>query len=148
VIDRKHIGKVFPLHRAEVEKGAVRGFATVIGETDLVYFDEAAARAAGHRSLLAPPTFLFGLELLSRPDPFQWLQEINVDPARILHGQQSFTYHANVYAGDVITFETHLADIYEKKGGALEFIVRRSRATNQDGTCVADLATVVAHRTT
>jgi acyl dehydratase len=147
MIDKKHIGKVFPSHTAEVEKSALRLFAKVIGETDPVYTDESAARAAGHRSLLAPPTFLLGLEL-SRPNALAWLQEIGANPSRILHGGQSFAYHAAVCAGDVITFETHLADIYDKKDGALEFILRKSLATNQDGQCVAALAALIVHRNT
>jgi N-terminal half of MaoC dehydratase len=147
MIDKKHIGKVFPLHTVEVEKSALRLFLKVIGETDPVYTDEPAARAAGHRSLLAPATFLFGLEM-SRPNAFAWLYEIGANPARILHGEQSFAYRATVCAGDVITFETHLADIYDKKNGALEFILRKSRATNQDGQRVADLAMLAVHRTT
>lgn len=147
MIDRKHIGKTFPLHTAEVEKSALRLFVKVIGETDPVYTDESAARAAGYRSLLAPPTFLFGLEM-ARPNALGWLHEIGVDPAHILHGEQSFAYHATVCAGDVITFETHLADMYDRKNGALEFILRKSRATNQDGQCVADLAALVVHRNT
>jgi hypothetical protein len=40
-----------------------------------------------------------------------------------------------------------VADIYDKKGGALEFVVRETRVTNQDGALVADLScvTVVRH---
>lgn len=147
MIDKKHIGKVFPLHAAEVEKTGLRLFAKVIGETDPVYTDESAARAAGYRSLLAPPTFLFGLEM-AQPNGLDWLREIGANPARILHGEQSFAYHGTVCAGDVITFETHLADIYDKKNGTLEFVLRKSRATNQLGQCVADLATLVVHRST
>jgi hypothetical protein len=43
MIDKKYIGKVLPLHSAEVEKTALRLFAKVIGETDPVYTDESAA---------------------------------------------------------------------------------------------------------
>jgi hypothetical protein len=45
MIDRKYIGKIFPLHTAEVEKSALRLSVKVIGETDPVYSDESAARA-------------------------------------------------------------------------------------------------------
>jgi acyl dehydratase len=51
------------------------------------------------------------------------------------------------FAGDTLTFEQRIADIYAKKGGLLEFIVRETRVTNQHGTHVADLhgITVVRH---
>ena len=52
MIDKKHIGKTFPSHTVEVEKGRLRFFAKAIGETNPVYFDEISAQAAGYPSLL------------------------------------------------------------------------------------------------
>ena len=57
MIDRQYIGHRFPVFQVEVEKGRLRFFAKAIGETDPVYFDEKAAKAAGHPGLLVPPTF-------------------------------------------------------------------------------------------
>ena len=85
--------------------GRLRFFAKAIGETNPVYTDVDAAQAAGHRDLPVPPTFLFGIELDS-PDPFGWLSGIGVDLRRVLHGEQSFTYHSPAYAGDVLTAGT------------------------------------------
>lgn len=98
MIDRQHIGKIFPPHTVEVEKGRLRFFAKVIGETNPVYVDEAAVQAAGYASLPVPPTFLFSLEM-EKPEPFAWFGEIGLNLSRILHGSQSFTYHAAVCAG-------------------------------------------------
>ena len=50
------------------------------------------------------------------------------------------------YAGDTLQFETRIADIYDKKGGALNFVVRESRVTNQRGEHVADLRSVLVQR--
>jgi acyl dehydratase len=50
------------------------------------------------------------------------------------------------YAGDVLRFESRIADIYDKKNGALWFIVRETRVTNQRGEHVADLRSVVVQR--
>jgi acyl dehydratase len=136
---------VFPKHSMLVETGRLCFFAKAIGETDPVYTDEAAARAAGHRALPVPPTFLFCLEM-ERPDPFGWLAELGLDLGRILHGEQSFTYHAPCYAGDTLHFETKITDSYEKKGGALLFIVKDAVVRNQDGAHVADLRTTLAQR--
>lgn len=145
MIDRSHIGRAFPPHTAEVEKGRLRFFAKAIGETSPVYTDEAAARAAGYSALPAPPTFLFCLEM-DRPDPFDTLKALGVELGRVLHGNQSFTYHAPVVAGDRITFQTRVSDIFDKKGGALEFIVLDTTATNQDAVKVADLQSVIVVR--
>ncbi|MFM0171778.1 MaoC family dehydratase N-terminal domain-containing protein [Paraburkholderia sediminicola] len=144
MIDKKHIGKVIPAFRTVAEAGRLRFFAQTIGETNPVYFDESAARDAGHPNLPLPPTFLFSLEL-EQPDK-SWRDEIGIQVARILHGEQSFTYHRMAYAGDVLLFECHIADIYDKKGGALDFVVRETRVTNQKGEHVADLRSVLVHR--
>ena len=45
----------------------------------------------------------------------------------MLHGEQEFSYHAMAYAGDELTARSRVTDVYEKKGGALEFLVRRDR---------------------
>ena len=145
VIDRQHIGKTLAPSTAEVEKGRLRFFAKAIGETDPIYTEEAAAQAAGYASLPVPPTFFFSLEM-ERPDPLAWLTEIGVDLARILHGEQSFTYHAPACAGDTLTFESRIDDIYDKKDGALTFLVRSVKVTNQRGEHVAGLRSSIVHR--
>lgn len=144
MIDKKHIGKVVPAFRTVAEAGRLRFFAKATGETNPIYFDESAARDAGHPNLPLPPTFLFSLEL-EQPDK-SWRDEIGIQVARILHGEQSFAYHRMAYAGDVLLFECHIADIYDKKGGALDFVVRETRVTNQKGEHVADLRSVLVHR--
>ncbi|WP_144113404.1 MaoC family dehydratase N-terminal domain-containing protein [Paraburkholderia sp. BCC1886] len=144
MIDKQHIGKILPGFSTVAEAGRLRFFAKAIGETNPIYFDEAAARDAGHPNLPLPPTFLFSLEL-EQPDK-RWRDEIGIQVARILHGEQSFTYHRLAYAGDVLRFECRIADIYDKKGGALDFVVRETRVTNQHGEHVADLRSVLVQR--
>lgn len=145
MIDRTYIGRVLPSHTVEVEKGRLRFFAKVIGETNPIYTDEAAARDAGYASLPAPPTFAFTLEQ-EVPDYLGQLEEMGVDLRKILHGEQTFTYHAPICAGDTLTFEPRIADIFDKKNGALEFIVREVSVKNQTGALVAELRSVVVVR--
>jgi acyl dehydratase len=145
-LDTQHIGHRFAPFSVEVEKGRLKFFAKAIGQTDAVYTDETAARAAGHPALPVPPTFLFCLEMES-PNPGAIRDLLDMPVPKILHGEQRFSYHAMAYAGDTLTFEQRIADIYAKKGGLLEFIVRETRVTNQHGAHVADLLgiTVVRH---
>ena len=51
------VGKAYPAVRYEVGREKLREFAIAVGETDPIYHDEAAARAAGHPDLPAVPTF-------------------------------------------------------------------------------------------
>jgi acyl dehydratase len=145
MIDKRHIGHVLPRYTIDVEKGRLRFFAQAIGQTDPVYSDEAAARDAGHPGLPVPPTFLFCLEM-DGPNPSAVRELLGIDIGKVLHGEQNFTYHAMAYAGDQLSFEQRITDIYEKKNGALEFVVRETRVSNQHGVLVAELRVVTVVR--
>ena len=145
MIDKRFIGHVMPTFSAVVEAGRLRFFAKATGQTDPLYSDEAPARAAGHPGLPVPPTFLFCLEMES-PDPAAIRNLLGMDYRSLLHGEQGFTYHAMAYAGDTLTFEQRIEDIYDKKGGALEFVVRTTRVTNQHQQLVAELRCVTVIR--
>ena len=110
----------------EVERGRLRFFAETIGLTDPVYIDVEAARRAGHRDLLVPPTFLSNSLELSLPNPFGWLAELGGDLTKTTHAEQAFTYHAMAYANDQLIFQRRVVDVYTKKGGALEFVVKQT----------------------
>ncbi|MFC5521961.1 MaoC family dehydratase N-terminal domain-containing protein [Polaromonas jejuensis] len=145
MIDKGFIGHTMPAFSTTVEAGRLRFFAKATGQTDPIYSDEAAARAAGHPGLPVPPTFLFCLEMES-PDPAAIRNLLGMDYRSLLHGEQGFTCHAMAYAGDTLTFEQRIADIYDKKGGALEFVVRKTRVTNQRNERVAELRCVTVIR--
>jgi len=144
MIDKKHIGMKLPVYKATAEAGQLRFFAKSVGETNPIYIDESAARDAGHPGLPLPPTFLFSLEFQIPSNA--WRDELGIITSRILHGEENFNYHRMAYAGDTLQFETHIADIYDKKGGALSFVVRESKVTNQRGEHVADLRSILVHK--
>ena len=138
MIDRRYIGHPLPAFTVPVEAGRLRFFAKATGNTDPVYSDEAATRDAGHPGLPVPPTFLFCLEM-DQPNPAAMRDLLGIDYRRLLHGEQHFRYHAMAHAGGSLRFEPRIVDIYDKKGGALEFVVRETTVTNQHGARVADL---------
>ncbi len=145
MIDKAIVGKEYPSFTVEVEKHWVRSFAEAIGETNPLYFDEAAARSAGYRSLPAPPTFPFAM-IMDANQSFMILDELGIDKRRAMHGEQSFEYHADLCAGDVVTGRQKVVDVYDKKNGALEFLVTETRLENQRGEHVCDLRTTVVVR--
>jgi acyl dehydratase len=144
-IDRRHIGHALPAFDVPVEAGRLRFFAKATGQTDPIYFDVAVARDAGHPHLPVPPTFLFCLEM-EAPDPAALRKLLGIDYRRILHGEQHFRYHAMAHAADVLRFEPRIVDIYDKKNGALEFVKRQTRVSNQRGELVAELTCVTVVR--
>jgi len=128
-----------------VDRTRLRFFAKVIDETDPVYTGAAAAQAAGHPDVLAPPTFIFAAELDSGAS-HTLLDTIGLPIAKLLHGEQCFQYHRPVYAGDTITVRSRIADITSKKNGALEFVTRASTAHNQRDELAAELRSVLICR--
>lgn len=145
MIDRSFIGTVSEPRTIEIERGQLKFFAKATGQTDRIYFDEAAARDAGHPALPAPPTFAFSLGL-GAPAKKGNLFDIIKDLHNILHGEQSFAYHRMLYAGDTATLVSTIQDIYEKRGGALEFVVQDTKVTNQHGELCAEMRTVTVVR--
>jgi acyl dehydratase len=133
---------VFEPLTVTVDRGRLAFFAEATGQGDPVYSDVDAAKAAGHRDVPVPPTFLFGLET-ERPDAFGWLEGLGVDLLRVLHGEQSFTYHAMAYAGDTVTLRPRITDAYSKKN--LDFVVKQTAIT-RDGEPVADAVTTIVVR--
>lgn len=145
MIDKKWIGHALPASVLPIERSRLQFFAKAIGETDPVYTDAATAREAGYADLPAPPTFLFAAELDSGA-AMRLLAQLQVPIAKLLHGEQSFSFHRTACAGDTVTVQSTVSDIYAKKDGALEFIVKTSRAVNQRDELVAELRSVLVCR--
>jgi acyl dehydratase len=145
MIDKKWIGHELPASELTLERGRMRAFARAIGETDPVYTDLQAAQSAGYADLPAAPTFLFAAELDSGAST-ELLAQLGIPLSKLLHGEQGFSYHRPACAGDTITVHSKLTDVYDKKGGALEFVVKTSQAHNQRGELVAELRSVIVCR--
>ncbi len=149
MLDRDaHVGIVSEPRYIDVERGFLKFFATATGQTDPIYSDDEAARAAGHPAIPVPPTYFYSLNSAALPQRGGLIGEngMNIPVDRMLHGEQSFTYHRMAYAGDRITMVTTTSDIYVKKGGTLEFVVQDTRFENQHGELCADARQVIVVR--
>jgi acyl dehydratase len=118
----------------EVEAGRITQYADAIGAENPVHRDADAARAAGFRDLVAPPMFcvVYSAAALAPAilDP-----DVGMNFATMVHGGQEFVWGEPVCAGDVITTQPRLADVYEKGGRG--FYVFQSESTNADGKVTA-----------
>lgn len=141
---RKALAYQFEPLSVTVERGRLAFFAKATGQSDPLYSDLDAARAAGHPDLPVPPSFFFSLEL-ERPDPFGWMTALGIDLRRLLHGEQSFTYHAMAHAGDLLTLRARVTDVAVKKGGALELLTKKTSITRA-GEPVAEAGSVIIVR--
>ncbi|CAG4896500.1 MaoC family dehydratase N-terminal domain-containing protein [Paraburkholderia saeva] len=145
MIDKKWIGYELPASVLPIERTRLQFFAKATGETNPIYTEVEAAREAGYPDLPAPPTFLFAAELDSGA-VFDLMDDMQVPIAKVLHGEQSFTYHRTACVGDTVTVRSRVTDIYEKKSGSLEFVVKTSRAVNQNDELVAEMHSVLVCR--
>jgi acyl dehydratase len=134
--DRSLHGKEHQAGPFEVTPHLIREFSCGIGDANPLFTDEAAARAAGFKGLVAPPTlctiFVRGVEL---PDI-----KLQFGRARF-HAGQRVQPQATVVAGDRLTASSHLKEVYPKTGrsGTMVFIVWETTFRNQDGDVVANV---------
>ena len=120
--DRSFIGYTTTPSTAGIDAWRVTLFCQAIGETDPVYHNQAAAKAAGHRACPVPPTYLKAVEG-DHCTSAEILKLLKVPLKGVLHAEQSFTHNSPVYVGDSVEVSRQIVDIYNKKEGTLTFIV-------------------------
>lgn len=134
-MDKDAIGRTGPPVTMRVEHGKIREFARAIKDDNPVYFDEDhARREAG--GIMPPPTFTqtvaFWAEGGGRPP-------LDLDYRRLLHGGQEFEFVKPIHAGDILTAQTRIGDVYKKpgkRGGEMTFAVAETEFKNQHGEVV------------
>jgi hypothetical protein len=139
-IDRKFIGFRLPPFTVTVDGARLRQFAAAIGVPDAE-----RARAGGQSVEYPPPTYLKVIEGEGNSSR-EILAALGVDLTSVLHAEQEFEYHAKFGAGDALTVERVVSDIYERKGGELEFIVVDSAIRHIGGTSVGRTQQVILVR--
>jgi acyl dehydratase len=142
LIDRTLIGRVSGLSHICIERLPLRQYALAIAETNPIYTDMDAARAAGFADLPATLTYITTLENFA-PPPGAQLTELGISFDGLLHGEQSFQYLAPLCAGDNVTLQTTVIDVYEKRGGTMKFIELQTEARTQQGVVAVRSNTVL-----
>jgi acyl dehydratase len=133
MLDRSLIGRESEPVVHEVERGAIRRFAEALGDPNPIYLDDAAARAAGHPALVAPPTFPVALASNER-----FRHSLDLGTRSILHGEQQFEYARPIFAGDRITVVSRVADVQERAGasGPMDVLVIEDEGRDDKGEVV------------
>ena len=129
-MDTSKIGKTYPPFEYEVGREKIREYANAVGETNPVYTDREAAKAAGFRDVVAPPMFAV-VYSAGAMGPAVLDPELAINFMMMLHGSQEFVWSEPVCAGDTITTTATVKDLREEDGR--RFYVFESVSTNQDG---------------
>ncbi len=124
------VGKSYPSTTYAVGREKIREYAHAVGESNPLYLDVEAARAAGHADVVAPPMFAV---VFSAPAvaPGMFDPEVGINFAMMVHGGQEFEWGPLVVAGDEITTTASVKSISERDD--MGFYVFESVSTNQNG---------------
>jgi acyl dehydratase len=134
-LNRAFIGREYSFDTPfEVGRELIRHFASAIGDNNPICHDVEAAKAAGHRDLVAPPTFLTTLNF-RRPSSPVLDPELGLDYSLVVHGEQKFVLHRPVYAGDALIGSTKVTDIRDI--GRNEALITETNVFAADGEHVA-----------
>ncbi|HJS96717.1 MAG TPA: MaoC family dehydratase N-terminal domain-containing protein [Solirubrobacteraceae bacterium] len=128
------IGKTYPAVSYAVGREKVREYAWAVGETNPVYVDVDAARAAGYADVVAPP--MFAVVYAGRAmSPALFDPEVGINFANMLHAGQEFEWGPVVVAGDEISTVTSVRDISQRGGMGFYEIVTESRNQRDEMVC-------------
>ena len=136
-INTAYIGRTFdPSDPYEVSRVKIAEFANAFGEPSPLCRDRAAARAAGYPDVIAPPTFAIVVSAAGSSkatfDP-----GLGVNYAMIVHGEQSFTHHRPLHAGDVVVSQSTVEDIRQIGTMTTLTTVTEIRTVDGEHVCTA-----------
>jgi acyl dehydratase len=141
-LDPSFIGRTYPpTPPYEVGREKIREFADAIGDHNPAYRDPEAARALGHPDVVAPPTFAIIVaqraEAVIVQDP-----QAGIDYSRVVHGEQRFTHHRPIVAGDRLVATPHV-DTVRRAGGHGMLTTRVEIATEAGEPVATAVSTLV-----
>jgi acyl dehydratase len=129
----------------ELGRSAIRYFALAVGDDNPVYTDDDAALAAGHPSVIAPPTLICETnQFLAKPrdgDGFPGhMWDLPLPDCRLVRGGNEYTFYRPVVPSDVITVTHRIADMTERlsrSGAQLLSVVNEITYRDQHGERLA-----------
>lgn len=135
----------------QIERGQVRFFSQVLGETEPLYTDIDHARAAGHPDIAASPSFFMVIEAMVNEERIRKGEKgaaelVGCDFRYLLHGDEHYSYDGVIYAGDEVSLSTKVIDFYDKKGGTMEFVVFESLLTHAERGVLLRAKRTLLHR--
>lgn len=126
-----------------VDAAMLSAFAEAVGSTDPVHHSADAARAAGYRDVIAPPTFAVSL---AQQCDAQYIRdpEAGIDFSRVVHGEQRFVHHRPITAGDEVMAVLTVDSI--RQAGGHSMVTTRTELSAADGTALSTSTSTIVVR--
>ncbi len=148
-----------------VDLTSIMLFASALGETNPIYYDEAYAAETPLGGVIAPPSFAIASAHWNPRHVFRGVRQIPAAPAesvaesagdsgaasggenlaRVLHGEQRFRYHQPVRPGMTLRVISHRGKSWSKegrRGGTLHFSEAISEYRDEKGELVITATSV------
>jgi acyl dehydratase len=143
-LNPEFVGRVYPgAAPYEVSRVKIAEFAEAIGDSNPVYRDAEAARAAGFKDVIAPPTFAIVISMANTRDVHDD-PELGLNYAMVVHGEQRFEYSRPITAGDVLTATSTITAIRAVR--SLNMLTTSTEITTADGEHVCTAVGVIVER--
>jgi acyl dehydratase len=128
-----------------VSRASIRYYAMAVGDENPLYTDDAAARAAGHRDVIAPPTWVTETNqyMTTGRNAEGYMGHgwgIEIPDTRLVRGGNTYAFHRPIHPDDVITATWRIDDMTERttsKGQDMLVVTSSATYTNQDGELLA-----------
>ncbi len=128
MVDTSAVGITDDPFPMTVERGKIREFARATMSSNPEYLDDPVPPIE--------PTFLTSVAFWSPPGASVY-SKVKLDLKRVLHGGQEYIFHGPPpRAGDELTVQTRVAEVYEKegkRGGSMTFVVTVAEFRDKTG---------------
>ena len=161
-LDRdKYVGQPTGKAVITMERQPISLFAKALKDNNPIYQSRATARDAGFDNIPAPPTWgvamaSFGsypedqpAEAAAIKSPImEIIGTLKSSGGLVLHGEQEFEYHQPIVAGDTLSSDGKVVDVYEKQSGdkTMTFVVTENEYRNAAGELVLTTRMNLIHR--
>lgn len=139
MVDLSRLGAVFTgTEPYVVSRAKIGEFADAVGAQSPLHHVPEAAREAGYRDVVAPPTFAV---VIAQRAESEYVADpaSGIDFSRVVHANEGFSHTRPLVAGDTVSTAVHVDALTERAG--ITMVTTRTELTDDDG---AHLATVVS----
>lgn len=134
-VDTKFINREYKPITYVIGQEKIKEYALAVGDLNPLYINPEFAKKSKYGSVIAPPLFVV---VYARDAMINLFSdgELNLNVARLVHGEQDFIFHQIVKANDAITTYPKIKTIYQKNNN--DFVELETKSYNQNKELVVE----------